>query len=81
MAVFNPGETANSHLRFKLVDRGSKIGPTPRYVVELYTFYPEVGPVGTDGRGPYCIRWVPVRSGDLKRVKAELATRNIPPLP
>lgn len=36
--------------------------------VLLYHYYPEVGPKGTPGRGPYCIKWIPILKKQISQV-------------
>jgi hypothetical protein len=38
---------------FKLRERAG--GRGPKYIMELYEFHPENGPIGTMGTGPYCV--------------------------
>jgi len=48
--------------------------------LELYVEHPEVGPAGTPGRGPYCIRWEPVPWHSVNGLRALLAEKKILPL-
>ncbi len=53
-----------------------------RTTLELYRFHPEVGPPGTPGRGPYCLRWMPVLAKDRARtIEALEADPGWSPLP
>lgn len=58
---------------FKVHDRGPAPGPRDRYCVEVYHFYPQAGPEGTPGRGPYCLAWVDVPASWIDSAKAQLA--------
>ncbi len=64
---------------YKLRDKGA--GKRDRYTAEFYKFYPDVGPKGTPGRGPYCVSWQPLRAVDKARGLREIAERGILPLP
>ena len=56
-------------------------GHRTKYLLQLFNFYPEVGPKGTFGRGPYCYQWINVKSKDRKRAERELAEAGIVPVP
>ncbi len=32
------------------------------YTLQVFAVYPEEGPLGTPGRGPYCVRWIPLKN-------------------
>lgn len=56
-------------------------GHRTKWTLQLFNFYPEVGPKGTPGRGPYCYNWIRVKAKDRKRAERELATARIIPVP
>ena len=64
------------HYYYRLHFNGRGITP------ELYSFYPEEGPKGTFGRGPYCFSWLQtVPKSEAKRVQRELEQAGFKPLP
>lgn len=59
---------------YKVRDRGQNTGSKQRYSIELYHFYPEEGPHGTAGRGPYCIGKHDIPARNIDHAKANLAS-------
>ena len=65
---------------YKFIDNGPS-GNKPQFTVNLYTFYPEEGPKGTPGRGPYCVGSQRIHSSNVDAAKAHLASLGAVSLP
>ena len=45
--------------------------------LELYVEHPEAGPLGTFGRGPYCVSWTTIQDSQVPDVVAQLAREGL----
>jgi hypothetical protein len=67
----------NENTYYRVVKNGRGRKPT----IEVYRFYPEVGPKGTAGRGPYCISWLTVKTEAVAAIVESLEASSIRALP
>lgn len=58
-----------THYRIVAADKGC--------TVEFHTEHPEVGPLGTPGRGPYCVSWMPILTSQVSEVITRLSVEGI----
>lgn len=76
-ATFSKQDCGNENTYYRVVRPGRGRKPT----IEVYRFYPEVGPKGAFGRGPYCISWMTVKSDAVNALVASLEASFVRPLP